>query len=582
MYKQLFLVTFLLLSVVSWSQNNKSHLIIPFDNDNNTTSTFSEIRQFYRDISQYQQWIQVNDFGMTDSGFPLQEVILAADGTFSPEASRKAGKAVLFINNGIHPGEPEGIDASMILCREVLTNTQLQSLLKEVTLVIIPVYNIGGCINRGSFYRSGQNGPESYGFRGNAINRDLNRDFIKCDTKNALSFNQLFNKWYPDVLLDNHSSNGADYQHSMTIISTHKDRLQPTLSHFMTTLFTPYLYREMAKKGWDMIPYVMSDGPPETGLYGFIDSPRYSSGYAALHHTISFMPETHMLKPYKDRVASTLDFIKTTLDFTVENKDDILSLKQQAIEESMVQDSFSLNFKINLEQPDSVYFRGYASKYKKSLVSGLDRLYYDKTEPWEKYIPFVDNYEPVTTIKKPKAYIIPQGYSSIIDLMKINGVQFERLTSDTLIDVEMYRISGFETVKSPYEGHYMHYKTEVKPQNIKKLFYKGDFIVNTHQKSVRYIVETLEPQADDSWFAWNFFDGILSQKEYFSDYIFEDIAAELLDKNPELRKKLDKKRDIDADFAKNARAQLDFVYKNSKYHESTFRLYPVARIVDSN
>ena len=101
-------------------------------------------------------------------------------------------------------------------------------------IVIIPVYNVGGALNRGSYSRANQNGPEAYGFRGNARNLDLNRDFIKCDSRNARSFNRLFNQWKPDVFVDTHTSNGADYQYVMTLISTQKDRLGGALGEFLT------------------------------------------------------------------------------------------------------------------------------------------------------------------------------------------------------------------------------------------------------------------------------------------------------------------------------------------------------------
>ena len=68
-------------------------------------------------------------------------------------------------------------------------------------------------LNRNSTTRTNQNGPESYGFRGNARNYDLNRDFIKSDTKNAKTFAQIFHLVQPDVFIDNHVSNGADYQY---------------------------------------------------------------------------------------------------------------------------------------------------------------------------------------------------------------------------------------------------------------------------------------------------------------------------------------------------------------------------------
>ncbi len=548
-----------------------------FEQNPNTTSTYLEIVAYYNQLGESSDLIQVSDFGMTDSGFPLQEVVIAKNGHFTPEESRKAGKSILFINNGIHPGEPDGMDASMIFVRDLITKPELTALLDKVTVVVIPVYNIGGTINRSATSRANQNGPDAYGFRGNAKNLDLNRDFVKCDSKNAKSFNAFFHKWDPDVQIDTHTSNGADYQYTMTLIATQKDKLHPMLSSFMTDLMLPDLYKNMKSQNWEMVPYVYANGTPETGIYGFMDHPRYSSGYAAMHHTISFMPETHMLKPYADRVWSTHAFLKVGLQFMYQNGNRLAEIRTKVKDEVKEQQSFDLLYEIDKSQLDTILFKGYEAKYKPSLVSGLDRLYYDRSSPWEKPVAFYNDYKPTLSIQKPKAYIIPQAYDEIISKMEVNGVKVDKLASDTVYKVELYHIDSYETSKVAYEGHYNHSDVKVTKIEMDKQYHKGDFIIYTNQVCNRYIVEMLEPQGVDSWFAWNFFDGILMQKEGFSAYVFEDLAAEILKNDENLRSKLAQKRADDPKFATNAWAQLDFVYKNSPYYEKTHNLYPVAR-----
>jgi hypothetical protein len=554
-------------------------LKIAFDSNQNQTATYQEIRTFYRDLDKLSPLVTVTDFGMTDSGHPLQVVVIADQKHFTPEKTRKAGKAILLINNGIHPGEPDGIDASMLFARDLCQNIDMQALLSKVTIVIVPVYNIGGCLNRTATSRANQNGPEMYGFRANSKNLDLNRDFIKCDSKNAMSFNQIFNHWNPDVMIDTHTSNGADYTYTMTLIATQKDKLQPSLRDFLSQNMLPYLYNDMAKKGWEMIPYVNTRGLPDKGIYGFMDTPRYSSGYAALHHTISFMPETHMLKPYKDRVLSTKEFIITTFNFVHQQKSQLLQAREVAIKSTLKQDSFALSYKVDESKVDSMLFKGYKAAYKKSEVSGLDRLYYDRFLPWQAKIPFYNEYNASLKVKKPKAYIIPQAYDKVINLLVTNGVKVQKLEKDTIIQVEMYRVESYDSSKTPYEGHFNHSNVKVSTEIRSKQYYRGDFIIYTDQKAVKFLVETVEPQAPDSYFCWNFFDGVLAQKEYFSDYVFEDLAAEYLNKNAGLRAKLEQKKAADATFASDGRAQLDFVYKNSPWYESTHRLYPVGRLV---
>ena len=153
-----------------------------------------------------------------------------------------------------------------------------------------------------------------------------------------------------------------------------------------------------------------------------------------------------------------------------------------------------------------------------------------------------------------------------------------RLENDTDIEVTAYYIGDYETVPHPYEKHYLHHNIKVSPRKMLIQFSEGDYYVSTNQPAKRYLVETLEPTAPDGFFAWNFFDGILQQKEYFSDYVFEDVAADLLSQNPNLRGQLEARAKADTAFANNGNAQLDFVYRHSRFFEQSANRYPVFRL----
>lgn len=555
---------------------------IPYKLETNRSATYSEVSSYYRSLGKASRYLQVNEVGLTDVGEPLLEVIIDRDRKFSPKDSEVAGKAVLFINNGIHPGEPCGIDASMILARDILDDRILFKYLENVVLVIVPVYNIGGAKNRGAFNRANQNGPAQHGFRGNAKNLDLNRDFIKCDSKNAETFTKLFTKWNPDVFVDTHTSNGADYQHIITLIATQKDKIAPSLGSYMEFQFVPKIYDGMAEQGYDMSPYVYSKGttPQEKGILAFPDLPRYSSGFAALHHTLSFMTETHMFKTFEERVESTLYLLKEMLRLTSLESETIQKKRLEAILYYKRLQQAPINWTLDEDIAITTQFKGYESSYKPSDISGLPRLFYDRDKPINLEIDYYNAYEVSQSIPVPFAYIIPQAYSEIVDRLKWNGVEVTQLEEDKEIQVEMYYIEDYETSQSPYESHYLHYNTEVYKTTRNQTFYKGDYMVRMNQVTNRFILETLEPQAPDSYFSWNFFDGILAQKEYFSAYVFEDLAAELLRRDPQLREVLEQKKAEDEAFAKDGRAQLRFIYESSPYYEETHKLYPVARIMN--
>lgn len=547
------------------------------DKAQNTTATYKEAIRFYQRLAKQYEQIEMSEVGKTDSGKPLHVVVYSKDGIFDPVALRKAGKVILFINNAIHPGEPCGVDASMMLLRDYAASAKLNRYLKDVVLVCVPFYNIGGGLNRNSTSRANQDGPCSYGFRGNARNYDLNRDFVKCDTENASSFNRLFNQWRPHVMVDNHTSNGADYQYTMTLIATQKDKLSPALAGYMTEQLLPSLYKDMKAADWEMVPYVYARKTPDEGIMGFLDLPRYSSGYAALHNCISFMPETHMLKPYRDRVLSTYAFMQVMIKTLAKQKTAVLEAKKKADRSVQNKKRFDLNWTVDYDQVERLRFKGYEAKYKPSAVTGQSRLYYDRSAPYEKEIPFYNSYKSSLSIKKPDYYILPQAYSALAERMINNGVSVEKLGADKMLDVMMYRIGEFETVKNAYEGHYLHYNLSVDSMRLEWPFFEGDYVIRTNQIQNRYIIETLEPQAPDSFFAWNFFDSILMQKEHFSAYVFEDVAAELIAEDAKLRAAFEAKKSGDEVFAEDAHAQLNWIYLQSPHYERTHQVYPVAR-----
>ena len=281
-------------------------LQIPFENNDNSSATFTELRSFFNNAARCTDFMKYDVFGESDAGQPLSVLVIDSKKQFEPQENEK--RSVVLINNGIHPGEPCGIEASMLLVRDIIEKEKLKSSLDDVIILIVPIYNIGGMLNRNSFSRANQNGPEAYGFRGNAKNLDLNRDFVKADSRNAKSMHKLFERWKPDVFIDTHTSNGADYSYTMTLIANMQDRLAPSLQKLIFDDMLPMVYDQMAESGWEMIPYVHARTTPDQGIAAFNDLARYSIGYGALHHIPSFTTEAHMFKPYKDRVQSTYSF----------------------------------------------------------------------------------------------------------------------------------------------------------------------------------------------------------------------------------------------------------------------------------
>ncbi len=575
--RYLFFVAGLLLSNVSFAAAPDS-LQTPFErSDGRQSATYLETMDYYKKLAMLSRSVNMIEMGITDIGYPLRGIMYTKDGNFKKEDWRKEGRVVILVNNDIHPGEPDGVDASMMLMRDAITGKI--DVPANIVLAVIPMYNLGGAMNRNSTSRPTQNGPESYGFRGNARNLDLNRDFTKCDAAETICLEELMAKLAPDIFIDNHVSDGADYQHVMTLLATQHDKLGGRTGEYMYRTFTPLLYKDMKQKGYDMVPYVNDfSNTPYNGWKAFYESARFSSGYAALFSIMAYVPETHMLKPFKDRVLATYSLMQSIISMASLHATEIKTVRAYDRKALLTQKEFALDWRVDTTSCDSVVFKGYEATHVPSKVSGLPRLLYNHNKPYTKTVPYYDHFVPTKTATAPRAYIIPKAWVPVISCLRSSGVHITRLTEDTTISVTVYHIDKYESLPRPYEKHFYHKNVEIRASTQPMHFTEGDYYISLDQPAKRYLVETLEPTGPDGFFAWNFFDGILQQKEYFSDYVFEDTAAAILDRTPALRQQLEEKKKQDPDFAKNAAAQLDFVYRHSKYFEESANRYPVYRV----
>lgn len=571
----------LLLTLCSCTSDKKSEnfdFTTRFERSGGTeTATYEDVIEFYQHLAEQYTSIAIYTMDKTDSDHPLHLVTFNPDRSFESEFSGDHQKNVLLINNGIHPGESDGIDASMMLLRDYAEGTI--SAPENTIVAVIPVYNIGGALNRNSTTRTNQNGPKAYGFRGNARNYDLNRDFIKQDTRNAEAFADIFRTVRPDLFIDNHVSNGADYQYTLTHLFTQHNKLGGDLGNYMRTSFQPQLEDSLQQKNWDITPYVnVFNRTPELGFSQFMDGPRYSTGYTTLFHTLGMMAETHMLKPYKQRVEGTYELMKSFIKIADHDTAKIKELRDKKKMEYEVGKTYPISWAIDSSKTTTLQFKGYEGNMFDSDITGAKRLQYDTEQPFVKEVEYFDHMKPIKTIRIPSAYVIPRGYWDVVTRLRANKVKVDMIPNDTVVTAEVYHINNYETVRSPYEGHYLHYNTKVSTTTEEITVQKGDYIVQTQQEGVRYILETLEPEASDSFFNWNYFDAILQQKEGFSPYVWEDKAAEFLNENPSIKTDFEEKKANDPNFANNWFAQLDWIHKKSSHYEKAHLRYPIIRV----
>lgn len=556
--------------------------LTPYEQGNlNQTTTWADCIAWYHDLArQYPAVLRFEQVGVSDAGVPIHAGVVSSDGVFDRAAIKAAGRAVFFNNNGIHPGEPEGVDGCMALVRDFCVEPERLAALGTTVFLFVPLYNVDGAFNRADTSRVNQDGPEQFGFRGNSRHLDLNRDFVKCDTLTARVFNELFTAWDPDVMVDTHTSNGADYSYTMTLIHTQADKLGGGLGEFLRAEMLPAMYAGMDARGWPTCPYVNPvQDSPDHGIAEFLETARFSTGYAALHHTIGFMPETHMLKPFRDRYESMRALVDVALAFTVQNAPRIQALRRAAKDAGRTQAEWPVRWKMDEANPSSFRFKGYEAKYKKSVLGDYTRLYYDRSSVWERDIAYYNRFPVDVSVPAPQAYVVPQQWREAIERLEWNAVRMERIDADRMQQVAYYQIDSVTSRPMAYEGHLFHDDVVLERRHASVQLRAGDYLVPLDQDNARYAVETLEPLAHDSFFRWGFFNSVLEKKEAYSEYVFEDEAERLLAQEPELAAKFEQWKGEHPGLLTNQEAVLDFIFANcARYREPEWRRYPVFMI----
>jgi len=557
------------------SEEQREYLT-PFEKGNgNQTTTYQECIEFYQSLAANFSTVSIEEVGITDAGLPLHLV------HFSNSAidwdSPNEDHIKIMINNGIHPGESDGIDATMMLIRDLAVGEIEVD--NNVIFSAIAIYNVGGSLNRNSYTRTNQNGPESYGFRGNARNYDLNRDFIKADTRNARAFAQAFHKIKPDLFIDNHVSNGADYQYTLTHLFTQHNMLGAQAGTYLHNNLQPALEAALEKRSLPITPYVnVYNQSPEEGFSQFVDYPRYSTGYATLWNTLGMMVETHMLKPYKDRVIGTKAIMEEMIKIGSKDIEKIKEVRMETFDHFQNLKYYPTNYQLDRTKADTLDFLGYEAVSSKSELTGNNLRTYDREQPFSKKTPFYSYFKAMDSVRVPEYYVVPQGQWKVLELMRLNDIIMEPLEKDSTMVVSRYKIEDYETGNSAYEGHYIHSDVTVSEEKMKVRFRESDILIPTAQPGIKYILETLEPAMPDSFFKWNFFDTILQQKEGYSAYVFEATAKKMLSEDPDLKREFDSMKRADSKFAKSNGAQLSWLHKRSKNYEPAHMTYPIYKL----
>jgi hypothetical protein len=584
--KRIFILFLAVLSLLGTSAQDQSWITTFERSDGLRTATYKEVMEYSQRLADASPLVSYNIIGKSAAGYEVPLLIINKDGLSSPEDIRATGDVIMLIEGGIHPGEAEGTDAILMLMRDIAVNKKKIRLLDHVSFLFLPVFNVDGLNRFGPYNRINQNGPEEMGWRANARNLNLNRDFLKADAPEMHAWLKMFNTWLPDFFVDCHTSDGADYQYVITYVMEIFGTMDPMLTRWQEKEFLPWVQGNMDAAGHLMFPYVSFRRwhDPKSGLRSSPAPPRLSQGYTAIQNRPGLLIETHMLKPHKDRTLATYALLDYSAQYLNEHAEELKFIIQVADETSASPAFRDRPFPVSWKRDDTdsimMEFKGVRYDIVKSDLTGGNWHQYHPDEPLIYELPWFKKSYPEAEVDLPEAYIIPPEWYEVIYRLALHGIEIDYLREDASIWVEQYRFKEPGWRRSSYEGRFMMTNIDYSSKRDTVIYRKGSAVVDMNQRTARIIANILEPKAPDSYVRWGFFNAIFEQKEYSETYVMEGIAREMLKNDPDLKAEFMKKKEEDPEFAQSQWGMLNWFYAKSPWWDKKKNLYPIGKIIE--
>lgn len=553
--------------------------------DYRETPRYEETIRYARRLDEASPLLRLIDFGRSGEGRALPLLVAATNNTFTPKAARAAGKAVVLIQACIHAGETDGKDAGLALLRDIAITKTRTGLLERAVVVFIPIYNVDGHELFSPYNRINQNGPEAMGWRGNASNLNLNRDFMKADAPETRAWLRMWNEWSPDLFIDCHVTDGADFRYNITYQFERHENVAEPVAKWSVNFFDGKIVPAAEAAGNLLSHYMVfrDNRDPAKGIDSFIATPRFATGYVpVVRNRPALLIETHMLKEHRSRVRGTYDLLHAALVEVNRDPESLINAARLADEQTVaLGKTYDPARRVALsvaltEKGAPKLLKGFEYRTELSDVSGALRVVWG-TKPLDLTVPFYTEARAAVSVAPPLYYIVPPQWTKAIEVLAAHGLKLQRLAAPLDVEVESYRFNEVKFGAASFEGHVMvTYKTQ--PVREKRTYAAGSVIVPLAQPAARAALHLLEPDAPDSLVAWGFFHPIFEQKEYGEDYVLEKLAREMLAKDEKLRKEFEQRVADDPKFASSAGERLRFFHQRSPYWDQRLNLYPVGRI----
>ncbi|MCH7595036.1 MAG: peptidase M14 [Planctomycetes bacterium] len=551
------------------------------------TSRYAATVAYCRRLAAASDWIHFESFGVSGEGRDLPLLIASSDGAFEPAQAKATNKPIVLVQNCIHAGECGGKDASLMLLRDIAVTKTQKDLLDGAILLVIPIFNVDGHERFSAYSRINQNGPKEKGWRVTSRNLNLNRDYTKADTVEMRAWLSLWNRWQPDLHIDNHTTNGGDWQYDVLLAWELHEAASPPIVRWLRDVLEP-----------SVLPALEADGHVTMIYFNLVDSkdlskgvrspafgPRFATGYAAVRNRPSILVETHMLKPYERRVMAHYNVMRRTLELVNRSGASLReAVRLGDAEASRIGATYDpkARFPISVRSSDTatpLTFRGFAHHTEPSDISGGSRVVYDRATLANVETIWFRDTQIDKSIAPPLAYVIPPQWADVIEIVLAHGLRIKRLVEPVTTEVQRYRLHDPKFARRPFEGRFR-VSFDVEQESSRVVLPAGSVIVPLDQPGSRLAIHLLEPAAPDSLAAWGFFNAVFEQKVYAGSYALESIAREMLAADPKLREEFEAKLAEDAEFAGSSRARLEFFYRRSPYWDEAMGRYPVVRLTN--
>ncbi|MEO7306612.1 MAG: M14 family metallopeptidase [Ferruginibacter sp.] len=595
--------------VIEW--HGKSELLIarsnnPWITDSEksgfvTTPGYNETRNWFKKLADASPLLTMISIGKSVEGRDIFMIIASSEKNITAAALKKSSKPLLLVQAGIHSGEIDGKDAGMMLLRDIAFGNK-SSLLDNVNFLFIPILSVDAHERSSAYNRPNQRGPQNMGWRTNAQNLNLNRDYAKLDTKEIRSVIKVINEYDPVLYMDIHVTDGADYQYDITYGGIGKQGYSNGIRNWLENTHKTFTGKALTDNGHIPGPLLnaLNNSDFSTGNIVTTGGPRFSDSYGDLRHLAAILVENHSLKPYKQRVLGTYVLLESTLK--------LLATEGQSLKEITKADKavrvvkFPMAWKVpqikntvsfdtrsnptatetNVIAPDSLRLLGIASAIRRSSVTNADYVEW-LGKAMTTTVPDYKSTEAFEFIMRPKGYWVPASCDEVIERLKLHGIKMDITSQPREITVEMYRITGhvFEDdnhTLQPFEGH-MQVTGTTKSEIRKQLFPPGSVYISTDQPLGDLAMMLLEPSSKDSYFSWGFFHSIFQRTEYMEAYVMEPMAKKMLEDSPALKKEFEEKKAADKIFANDQNAILTWFYSKTKFYDERYLLYPVGRVL---